>query len=708
MTEQQLEDLLAQMTLHEKLCQLTQGEPRKIVDKMAGVVNPDANKNNLTEEEYYALGSVISYVPKASVLRGVQQDHMAKDRNKIPLLFMSDVVHGKETVFPIPLAMGCSFNPELVRSACETAAREASASGVHTVFAPACDLARDPRWGRVMESYGEDPYLNAQMAAASVRGFQGGEDRIDEAHVSSCMKHYLGYGACFGGRDYNTSDVSEYELQNYYMRSFEGAAKAGVAMAMTSFNTLDGIPMTIHEKYLRTLREELGFGENVIISDYNSLAECENHGITGKDSELAHLALTAGLDIEMMSTKILSGTENLVRSGELSEEAVDKAVMRILRLKNRLGLFENPYRGLDETAEKNFARNPVQREKARNCALECGVLLKNEGVLPISVHEKIGLAGPFADSDEVGGEWAFAMLEPYNISLYQGLCSQMPKENITLACCDRIKRFKFNKEQIDTDIPEYGDVSTFADCDKILVAIGEHMGDSGEAASKHTISLTPNQIALVRKLRSLGKPVIAVVFAGRPMDILQISQLCDGVLYAWYLGCETGNALAELLLGRANPSGKLAMSLPANLGQIPVHYNHLPQGRQWMDYIDYTEKPLYPFGYGLSYSKFEYSNLTVDGRTVTVTVKNVSSLPGAEVVQLYIRDHFAKVSRPVKELKAFQKLWFAPGEEKTVTFTVTDKMLSYWYRGQWLWEPGTFSVFVGPDSERTLSQQCEY
>lgn len=709
MTKKELREILNNMTLEEKLCQMTQAEPRYIKDRMAGEVNPESNKNGLTDNQYYALGSIITYVAKENDMRMIQEDHMAHDRNKIPLLFMSDVVHGKETVFPIPLAMACSFNRDLVKTACEAAAEEAAVSGIHTVFAPVCDLSRDARWGRVMESYGEDPYLNSQMAASSVKGFQGDGEKIDEKHVSSCVKHYLGYGACIGGRDYNSCDISETEIYNMYLPPFNSAAETGVSMAMTSFNTLNGVPMTINKEWLKNYREKTKFKDSIFISDYNSVEECTNHGITEDKSKLAKLCIDATLDIEMMSTVILNESKNLVENGLISEKDIDDSVMRILQLKNRLGLFENPFRGMNAQKEAEFQDNLSRREKSRKCAQQCAVLLKNNGVLPINKSEKIGLAGPFALSDEVGGEWAFSMLKPRNVSLYEGLREK--NKNITVAYADKIKKIKGSRSDDITEIPDYKDVFLFNNCDKIIVTVGQHMGDSGEAASMHTIALSHNQINLVKRLKKLGKPIIAVVFSGRPLDLSSINNYCDAILYGWYLGCETGNALADLLTGDANPSGKLAMSLPASIGQIPVYYNHLPSGRiKTADnlfgtgYTDFQHEPLYPFGYGLSYSKFEYSNFSIAGSTVKIKVKNVSDAGGMETVQLYIRDCFASVSRPVKELKGFKKIYLKAGEEKIITFILTKDMLSFYIKDKKAFESGKFIIYVGTDSMHCLEK----
>ena len=709
MTENKLKELLNNMTLEEKLCQITQAEPRISKDKTAISVNPES-KGGITEEQYYALGSVITYIPEAEKSRRIQEDYLSRSRLKIPLLIMSDVVHGKETVFPIPLAMGCSFNTDLVRNACETAAEEAAASGVHTVFSPVCDLSRDPRWGRVMESYGEDPYLNSQMAGAAVKGFQGNSpDKIDDKHVSSCVKHYLGYGACIGGRDYNTCEISDNELYNYYLRPFGAASAAGVSMAMTSFNTLNGIPMTINSKMLKLLRNKLEFGDGVIISDYNSLQECKNHGISDSDYELASLAFDAGLDIEMMSTTMLENGLKLIENGRINETSLDESVMRILELKNKLGLFENPYRAIDEEKEFSFFNNAKQRLKSRKAAAECAVLLKNNGALPIKRSVKAGLCGPFALSDYVSGEWAFSALHPRNVSLYEGLCNKIGKENICLSNTDMISPVKSGKDSYKTEIPYPNEILNFEGCDAVIVTVGEHMCDSGEAASRHTISLSDNQIELVKKASELNKPVIAVVFSGRPLNLSSIERYCDAIIYAWYLGCEMGNALADLLVGDVNPSGKLAMSLPADIGQIPIYYNYLPTGRPAVEngsfvsgYTDFRNKPLYPFGHGLSYSDFEYSELSVDNRSVFVTVKNNTNVAGQEVVQLYIRDLFAKISRPVKELKGFKKIALAPNESKTVTFELTDEMLSYYFEGEELLDSGEFEIFVGTSSDNCL------
>lgn len=710
MRDEQLVKLIEQMTLEEKLCQMTQGEPRNTADEKAALINPTLKTKGLTNAQYYAMGSMIIYVPKATDIRKIQEDHLKNDRNKIPLLFMSDVVHGKETVFPIPLAMACSFDDNTVKEACRVSAEESSASGVHTVFAPATDLSRDARWGRVMESFGEDPYLSSRMTAAAVTGFQGEEETIDENHVSCCAKHWLGYGAVIGGRDYNAAEISDNELYNFYLPSFRAAADANVSMMMTSFNTLNGVPMTVNE-YVNNeiLRKEMGF-DGVLITDYNSLGECKNHGISDDDSRLAELAINSSVDIEMMNTLILENVKCLVEKGIISENQIDSAVLRILRLKNKLGLFEDPFKGLSEEREKTYFLNSKHRQISRSVAEQSAVLLKNNGVLPLDKNGTIGLCGPLADSDEVGGEWAFSMQSPKNISLFEGLCNVIGKEKILLGLCDKIYRVQDRDAADKNDIPYPNDITAFDKCDTCVVAVGEHMGDTGEASSKVDIKLSDNQTELIKRLKSAGKKTVAVVFSGRPLDISEAEPYCNAVIYAWYLGCESGNALARLLAGEVNPSGRLAMSLPRNVGQCPIYYNHTNTGRPYSSgerfscgYIDCENTPLFSFGSGLSYTDFEYKDISFNNGELKITVKNTGGFDGCEVIQLYVSLINTSVVRPAEELKEFKKVFLKAGEEKTMSIKVTREMLSFYKHKKLVCEKCKVKLFLKTgDGKKTI------
>lgn len=685
MKETELKKLLDSMTLEEKLCQMTQCEPLKADEEKSLGVNPDIKTKGLTEKQYYSVGSMIVYVPKAADLRRVQKEHLKRDPHKIPLLFMSDVLHGKETVFPIPLAMGCSFNTELLKECYEVSAEECAASGVHTVFAPAIDLSRDARWGRSMESFGEDPCLSSRMAGAAVTGFQGNGDTIDENHVSCCAKHYLGYGAVTGGRDYNCAEISDNELYNYYLPSFKAAVENNVSMIMTSFNTLNGVPMTVNEHANRQiLRGDLGF-DGVLISDYNSLGECENHGISSSSEKLAELGIKATLDIEMMNTLILNNGEKSVKGGAVDEEYIDSAVLRILRLKNKLGLFEDPFKGLSEEKEESFFNNLKSREKSREIAEQSAVLLKNSGVLPLKSFEKIWLCGPLSVSEEVGGEWAFSMQKPYNVSLFEGISNIIGKENIILSKTDKIYRIEDidSKEKEDIPYPESAD--EFENCKTCIIAVGEHMGDTGEASSKTNIRLTKNQAELVKKVKQSGKKTVVIVFSGRPLDISDIEPYSDALIYAWYLGCESGNALARLIFGLSNPSGKLAMSLPRCVGQCPIYYNHLNTGRPYnktnrfsCGYTDCENEPLFSFGFGLSYTEFRYEDISVNKNEIKIKVKNTGDFDGFETIQLYVSLKDTSVSQPVKALKDFKKIFLKSGEEKEITFKINKDMFSFY------------------------------
>lgn len=705
MKDADIKKLVSSMTLEEKLCQMTQCEPLKSEESVSLGINPDVKIKGFTEKQYYAMGSMIIYVPKAADLRKIQTEHLKNDRNHIPLLFMSDVLHGKETVFPIPLAMSCSFNDELVKEAYGVSAKECAASGVHTVFAPAVDLSRDARWGRSMESFGEDPYLSSRMAKAAVTGFQGDGEIIDENHVSCCAKHYLGYGAVIGGRDYNSADISDNELYNFYLPSFAAAVDASVSMIMTSFNALNGVPMTVNEYADKNiLREKLGFN-GVLISDYNSLGECENHGISDSKEKLAELGIDATLDIEMMNTLILNNGEFLVKKGVVSESSIDDAVLRILRLKNRLGLFEDPFKGLSEEKETGYLLNAENRAKSREIAEQSAVLLKNNGVLPLKKSEKTGLCGPFSASVEVGGEWAFSMQKPRNITLYEGISNLIGEDNIVLSKTDKIYRVQDIDCKEKEDIPYPCDLSELSGCDICIAAIGEHMGDTGEASSKVGISLSKNQIELIKGLKKSGKKTVAVVFSGRPLDISEIEPFCDAIIYAWFLGCESGNALARLIFGDVNPSGKLAMSMPRNVGQCPIYYNHLNTGRPYKKgerfscgYTDCENAPLYPFGFGLCYTEFKYENISVTKNKINLTVKNIGKADGFETVQLYISLTNTSVSQPIISLKDFKKVFLKSGEEKELSFELNKDMFTFFKNGTKVFENCKARLFLNGGS----------
>lgn len=704
MTKQFILDLVADMTLEEKAMQMTQLAPEFFYHKEPVKLTGPFRQWNFEEGQLASMGSTLG-PSGASFLRQFQEDYLAASRQKIPLLFMSDVIHGYRTIYPIPLAQGCSFDETLVERAAEATAAEAAAAGLHVTFSPMVDLVRDPRWGRVMESTGEDPYLNGVMAAAMVKGYQG-EDPSDRGRIAACVKHFAAYGQPEGGREYNTVDMSRGVLRDFYLVPYHEAVKAGAAMVMSSFNVVERIPATCNRLLLRRiLRSEWGF-DGVVISDYAGVDETMNHSVAATPMEAGKKCVQAGLDIEMMSGVYVATLEKLVKEGQLKEEEIDECVIRILELKDRLGLFENPYKDADEQDEKRLLLCEEHRSLSRQLARESMVLLKNNGILPLGGSEKIGLAGPFADTGCILGGWH---------------CEGKEKETQTLKQCleDALGRavpvamttaFQYSDRGKAQDIC-VGSLEGLADSEVCIVAVGEPEWETGEASSRTNLRLTPHQENLIHSLKQAGKKVVAVVFSGRPLELSPVLEDCDALLQAWFPGTEGGGAVSDLLLGKYNPSGRLAMTFPKNVGQIPLYYNHYQTGRPLLSkeehftsrYIDCDNDPLFPFGYGLSYTEFSYSGLEVsqDGSQASVLVENCGSRAGETVAQLYIRDVSASVVRPVKELRGFQRVSLAPGEKRRISFTVTEDMLSFYNEEEiWTYEPGEFEIMIGPDSER--------
>ncbi|MGD6871137.1 beta-glucosidase BglX [Sutcliffiella horikoshii] len=710
-----MESLLEQMTLEEKIAQLMQlatffykgaagdGEITGPLEDM-GISN-DVVRNS---------GSVLG-ASGAWEVANIQLEHLAENRLGIPLLMMADIVHGFKTIFPVPLAIGCSWDTELAEKSAEIAAKEASVSGVHVTFAPMVDLVRDPRWGRVMESTGEDPYLNSVFAKAFVRGFQG-EDLTNDTHrVAACVKHFAAYGAPEGGRDYNTVNMSERQLRESYLPAYKAALDEGCEMVMTAFNTVDGIPASGNKKLMRDLlREEWGF-DGVMISDWGAVKELIPHGVAEDEREAALKGLEAGVDIEMMTACYAKNLKDLVESGELSEALVDESVLRILNLKNKLGLFENPYRGTSEELEKEVIMSAEHRHVAKELAIKSSVLLKNDQVLPLNKKQKIALIGPFAQNGDVLGPWSWQGSKEAAVQLYDGLLAKTSEANLLVAQGSDIEAI--------TDEQLTEAVETAKGADVIILALGEASEMSGEGGCRADIRLPEAQLRLVAKIRELGKPVVTVLFNGRPLDLHGVIAESDALLEAWYPGTEAGSAIADLLFGDANPSGRLTMSFPYSVGQVPVYYNCFntgrPQGENKQEryvthYLDIPNEPLLPFGYGLSYTTFDYSDvsLSADSLTedssidVTVNVTNTGERAGEETVQFYIRDLSGEIVRPLKELKGYEKVWLEPGETKQVTFTITEEQLRYYHSDlSFQSDKGKFHAMIGPNSnELTIKE----
>lgn len=715
MDNQQLQSLIAQMTLEEKIAQLLQltAHFHEGTDHEGQVTGP-MEEMGITESMVTASGSVLGLSGAQAVI-DVQNAYLKKSRLGIPLLFMADVVHGFKTIFPIPLAIGCSWDVQLAEKSAEIAAKESAVSGIHVTFAPMVDLVRDPRWGRVMETTGEDSYLNSLFAKAFVRGYQGDQLKDNPERLAACVKHFAAYGAPEGGRDYNTVNMSERQLREQYLPAYKAALDEGCEMVMTSFNTVDGIPATGNEKLMRgILRDEWGF-DGVLISDWASIREMIAHGAAEDDREAAYRAICAGVDIEMMTPCYVHHLPQLIESGHVEEELIDEAVLRILQLKDKLGLFENPLRAADPEREREIVFCTEHRNVSYELAAKSSVLLKNNGVLPLRPDANIALIGPFAQSDDILGWWSCEGVKEDAASLGKSLKDRLSGGQVSFA--EGSSADSMSPEQLETAL------ETARNADVIVLALGEESSMSGEGGSRTSIRLPEAQLELVKQLKRLGKPLVTVIFNGRPLDLSGIFDEADALLEAWFPGSEGGAAIADILVGRINPSARLTMSFPRSVGQVPVYYNHFNTGRPLnpannderylSKYIDSPNDPLLPFGFGLSYTTFEYSGLTVSkpemkaGETLKVQVKvtNTGDREGVETVQLYIRDVAGEVVRPMRELKGFEKLTLAPGQSATATFAITEEQLRYHHSDlSYRSDPGSFQVFVGPNSRDTLEQ----
>lgn len=741
MTEQKLYDLLQDMTLEEKVNQLLQLPARMYEGE--GAVTGNLAEEKYSQEEIWQAGSILG-LHGASALRKIQDKYMEGQPHHIPLLFMLDVIHGLRTVFPMPLAQGASFNPEMTERCAAAAAKESAVSGVHVTFAPMADLVRDARWGRVMESTGEDPYLNGLMAAAMVRGFQG-SDVGEKDRVAACVKHFAGYGAPDGGREYNNVELSEHALREFYLPAYEAGIKAGSELVMTSFNTLDGIPSSGNRRLMRDiLRGEMGF-EGVLISDFGAVEEMIAHGFCEDGSEAAKKAILAGVDIDMVSDSYCGHLAELVRSGEVEEKLVDEAVLRVLRLKNKLGLFENPYKDGDAAREREVILCEENRKLAREAARETFVLLKNEAgtdgvpLLPLKRDKMLAFIGPYVDCKNLHSAWAICGQAEDAVSVREAVTEWRCDEGIMFATGSRMLD---SKERLDrsgitgTRKPKEEGMSAVeagkqadlmleqakemaARADAVVLCIGEHHLQTGEAASRADITVPEVQMELFREICKINHNVAVVLFNGRPLDLREISEKARAVLEVWLPGTEGGHAVVDVLTGAYNPAGKLPMSFPYCVGQAPVCYNHYATGRpcQGKDdpvffrsrYIDIPNEPLYSFGYGLSYTSFSISPVWLGSETMkqdggsqnaAVTVKNTGNTGGTETLQLYIRDVSASVVRPVKELKGFKKMFLEAGEERTVIFEITEEMLRFYtITGTFASEKGRFQVWIGNSSD---------
>ncbi|MFT8458842.1 MAG: beta-glucosidase BglX [Liquorilactobacillus ghanensis] len=733
MKKTKLKELLNSLTLEEKIGQLIQlsGEFYNASDISLG----PQRKLGITQRMVDLSGSVLN-VTGAKEIHRLQQKHLAKKGHAIPLLFMSDIVYGYKTVYPIPLGMGATWNPALVKKAYENAAEEAYAGGQQVAFAPMVDLVHDARWGRVLESTGEDPYLNSCFANAMVSGFQSGLE--DGKGIVSCVKHFAAYGAVEGGREYNSADMSISNLFQNYLPSYKAAIQAGAKMVMTSLTTLNGVPATADKWLLNNiLRKSWGF-DGVVISDYASIYELTQHGFALNDQDAAYKALDAGVDIDMKSPCYANGLKPLLEDGRLSESKIDEATWRVLSLKNDLGLFEDPFRGSSEELENQDLLTSSKRKLARELGRESMVLLKNDNkVLPLKAHSnrKIALIGPYADEQSMLGLWAIHGDTKNTVTFKAGISEYVDTDNLVVEKGTDIIRDKdfFIHSGRDEDRAEcvISDAATeklnhdraiaaAADADVIIFAGGEHTLQSGEAGSRTKLRLPDNQQKLLNELATLGKPIISVIISGRPLVLTDIIADSDAVIEAWFPGIEGGHALADIVFGTYNPSGRLSMSMPYVESQAPIYYNHLSTGRPQKTsqhvgrfvsrYTDAPTGPLFSFGYGLSYGSVIYHKPKIDktsikeGESVTlsVAVENPSKIDRTETVQLYFHDEAASVVQPVKRLINFKREIVPAGKTINVVFEVKPKMLGFYNQlGEYIVEPGKFELMVGQNSNET-------
>ncbi|MCP4726787.1 MAG: glycosyl hydrolase [bacterium] len=681
------------------------------IEEKAGQLNQisgfDENNEKLLRDGN--AGSILNVFGAENTNR-VQKIAVEETRLGIPLLFGIDVIHGYRTIFPIPLGESCSWEPELVKRTSAMAAREARAAGIHWTFAPVVDIARDARWGRIAEGAGEDPYLGSVMAAAKVRGFQG-EDISSISSIAACLKHYAAYGGANAGREYHTVDISERILREIYLPPFRAGVQAGARTLMSAFNTINGIPATANTFTLREiLRGEWGF-DGMIVSDWASINELIVHGYAEDKSQAALQAIKAGIDMDMMGDVYQKNIPLLVRDGKISERTLDEAVLRILKLKSDLGLFENPY--IDANLENEVILREENIELARESAQKSIVLLKNENnLLPLDKNiSSIAVIGPLADNkDDLLGTWKCQGNNDDVVTVLEGVRNAVSSTTTI--------RYAQGCEINDNNTGGFPEAAGIARrSDVVIAVVGESAGMSGEAASRSSLDLPGVQKQLLQELYNTGKPVIVILMAGRPLSIPWTADTIPAVLEAWHPGIQGGNAAADVLFGDFNPSGKLTVSFPVNAGQEPVYYNQENTGRpagrsKWTSkYIDIPNEPVYPFGYGLSFTSFEYSNLQLstdsimpDGSiTVSAEIENTGDLAGEEIVQLYIRDMVASVVRPVKELKGFTKIHLEPGEKKTVEFVLGPEHLGFYNQQmKFVTEPGKFQVWIGWNSAEGL------
>ena len=703
----QVDSVLKLMTVEEKVGQMIQYSNNKLL------TGPSLDSRNHTEE--IKRGEVGSIFNILTVERAKQyQDLAMQSRLRIPLIFGLDVVHGMRTIFPIPMAEAASFNLELIKKTASVAAAETSAHGNHWTIAPKVDFTRDARWGRTMEGAGEDPWYGSQVAKARVEGFQG-TDYNDRNTVLACAKHFAAYGAAVAGKDYAEADISEHTLLQVYLPPFRAAVEAGVGTFMNAFNEINGIPATAHKPLLRDiLKGEWGF-KGFVVSDWGSVGEIAKHRMAKDNEDAGRLAAIAGCDMDMHSMTYARHLVNLVKQGAVDITLIDDAVKRILTVKFELGLFDDPYRYNYRGKEiENKKVNAAHRKVAREAGAGSVVLLKNQNVLPVtSTAGKIAVVGPLnkAKKDMLGNWSAIGKAEEV-ISVFDGLKAALPKAKITYI------------EGYDLETNELKPLPDFSEYDVIIVSVGERAMESGEAKSKVDININANQQLMVKQIKEkAGKPVITLVMGGRPLIFSDMEPYADAILMTWWLGTEAGNSIADVLIGKYNPSGKLPMTFPRHVGQCPLYYNHKSTGRAWAPnnpwvsgYMDESVKPAYVFGYGLSYTTFEIAAPVMSKKeykagepvVLTTSVTNTGQYTGKETVQLYLQDVVSSVTRPVIELCGIRQVELAPGETRKIEFTLSEQELGFFNSDkQFVTEPGDFKLFVGSSSDNLKATEFE-
>ena len=724
-----IDALMSKMTLEEKIGQMN-------LPGSGDIVTGQASSSDIGKKIRDGKVGGLFNIKSVAKIRAVQKIAVEESRLKIPMIFGMDVIHGYQTTFPIPLGMSCTWDMGLIEQSARIAASEASADGICWTFSPMVDISRDPRWGRISEGNGEDAYLGSQIAKAMVKGYQG-DDLSKNNTIMACVKHYAMYGAAEAGRDYNTTDMSRVRMFNEYLPPYKAAVDAGAGSVMASFNEVDGIPATAN-KFLMTdvLRRQWGF-KGFVVTDYTGINEMIEHGI-GDLQTVSALALKAGVDMDMVGEGFLSTLPQSLQQNKITLQQIDAACRLVLEAKYKLGLFDDPYRYCNEQRAANEIFTPANRKAARDIAAQSFVLLKNSAVpsgsaavLPLKKNGTIALIGPLADAKEnMPGTWSVATDFSKSISVLQGLKnalgnnakilyakgSNLDADSLFEAHATMFGKTLHRDARSDEEILKEA-LAAAAQADVIVAALGESAEMSGESASRSDISIPKIQEDLLKALIKTGKPVVLVLFTGRPLTLKWENDNVPAILNVWFGGTEAGDAIADVLFGDVNPSGKLSTTFPQNVGQVPLYYNHKNTGRplgegQWFqkfrsNYLDVSNDPLYPFGFGLSYTSFSYSSITLSDTaiksgqnlTASVTLTNTGSVAGKEVVQLYTRQMVGSITRPVKELKSFQKVELKPGESKKISFWISSNDLKFYNSDlNYIYEPGAYKIFIGTNS----------